>query len=180
MNTEQQAKQLELAAQILRTGHPWETSHNEKQWWLATSTDDPGIYVVNNQHIRLTLATPLDGRPLHNPDDLTAEQVGAGYRLALPEEILMCNYEYWLLGGWKRGHGQGVASVLNPDASMRLPLSVPWPEAPKPDPYAELKAAHAAGKTIQALGTNGWYDTEPARPKRSSFSKACFLLNTNS
>lgn len=43
---------------------------------------------------------------------------------------------------------------------MRLPLSVPWPEPA--DPFAELKAAHAAGRAIQILNPqNRYVDADP-------------------
>lgn len=149
MTKEQTAQQLELAAQILRTGHPWEyrvTKVDGEEWHDGKISDVS--YYAHYSKIRLALAIPPDNRPLHNPDNLTAEQVGVGYRLALPGEKLDANYDYWLFaGGWKKGHGTGIASELNPGAAMRLPLSVPWPEPA--DPYAELKAAHAAGKVIQ-------------------------------
>jgi hypothetical protein len=49
--------------------------------------------------------------------------------------------------------------------TYRLPLSTPWPEA-KVDAYAELKAAHKAGKVIQrrydADSTRWWDINEPS------------------
>lgn len=152
MNTEQQAKQLRLAADIIETGHPWETSHNKERWWLATSADDPGIHVVNNQHIRIILATPPDGRPLHNPDNLTAEQVEAGWRLFLLGEYTnkcVDQQEKWKDGKWVHSGAIFSKTITGKHTTYRVPLSVPWPEVPKSDPYAELKAAHAAGKAIE-------------------------------
>ena len=81
------------------------------------------------QTAQLELATPPDNRPLHNPDKLTAEQVGVGYRLTLPEEWNPTQ-EYWhSTKQWKK------SSHYSSLDTFRLPLSVPWPEPV--DPYAE-------------------------------------------
>lgn len=125
--------QLRLAADILETGHPWETSHNGEKWWTATTSDSPAVHVLNNQQIRPILATPPYPATLHNPDNLTAEQVGVGYRLiATDERSTKQNpaVEYWDIGRWHQ------VSVLTEQHcgvnTYRLPLSVPWPEQPKP------------------------------------------------
>ena len=109
--------------------------------------------------IRLVLATPPDNRPLHNPNNLTAEQVGAGWRLALKGEKQPVGYQYWASVGWHTGQADGkLVDTCNKDTSIRIPLSTPWPEVEKPDPYAELKAAHKAGKDIQCVTTGQWVD----------------------
>ena len=110
------------------------------------------------------LATPPDNRPLHNPDNLTAEQVGVGYRLALrgePTNLQIEQQEYWRGGAWLWLKSGKVFTHIfdeaqNTRCTYRLPLSVPWPSAPV-DPYAELKAAHAAGKVIQILNPQNRY-----------------------
>ncbi len=147
MNTEQQAAQLELAAQILRTGHPWE--YRCKDWYSGNcilTTLKAGY------KIRPILATPPDGRKLHNPLGLTAEQVGVGYRLTLEEEMDGKRHDAceWFNDAWLK-HDDGW--YWKKDSTIRVPLSTPWPEA-KPDPYAELKKAHAEGKVIQEQGAN--------------------------
>lgn len=171
MNTEQQAQQLRLAADILETGHPWEMRHESAGVWHKGQTDI-GQAIIHRWEIRLALATPPDGRPLHNPDNLTAEQVGAGWRLATYGEPASEDMEVYLEHRepqWQPipapfygdpigiSHGQGV--------TIRVHLSTPWPEAV--DPYAELKAAHAAGKVIQyncgSVSYPEWNDVrEPA------------------
>lgn len=145
MNTEQTAQQLRLAATILETGYPWEHWHISDQVWTPAGPDDNVSCFASNptRKIRLALATPPDNRPLHNPDNLTAEQVGAGWRLALKGENAH-EGEIWTGMAWSKNH---VCTYVN-EATFRLPLSVPWPE-PQPDPYAELKKAHAEGKVIQ-------------------------------
>lgn len=151
MTTEQTAQQLELAAQIIRTGHPW------KSFPQAPDTD---IYSAlrDGFEIRPILATPPDNRPLHNPDNLTAEQVGAGYRLPLEEEEANQPHEMWdtKIYQWVKTI-KGSAKFKTYPRTYRLPLSVPWPKT-QPDPYAELKKAHADGKVIQGFfrGDESW------------------------
>ena len=58
------------------------------------------------------------------------------------------------------------------ETAAQLRLAADWIEESmpeQPDPYAELKKAHAGGKVIQALGTNGWYDTDPVWSKHGSY-----------
>lgn len=156
MTIEQTAQQLELAAQILRTGHPWGYRH------IADSRhkyNTPIEVVADGNTLSPLLATPPDGRPLHNPDNLTAEQVGVGYRLLLPVELdgrhkKAC--EVW--NGKNDWSGEHLAFARYKFLSYRLPLSVPWPEPEKPDLYAELKAAHAAGKVVQVIDCGKWLD----------------------
>lgn len=151
MTTEQTASQLELAAQILRTGHPWEYQPDHHNWKKSEGFDP--VYALSQRWpIRLALAAPPDNRPLHNPDNLTAEQVGAGWRLLVAGEKQTHGYQYWASKKWFSGNVfDEVVDKCNRDTTCRAPLSIPWPEAPKPDPYAELKAAHAEGKEIECL-----------------------------
>lgn len=139
MTKEQTAKQLRLAAEIIETGHPWEWWHISDQKWNEPNKEmEPHSLLTNSTYqIRLALATPPDGRPLHNPDNLTAEQVGTGFRLGLPDESAYQAHEYWE-GEWFVGTPQSVA-FGSFKASCRIPLSTPWPEVEKPDPeYIDL------------------------------------------
>lgn len=128
MNPTDIAKQLRLAADILETGHPWETSHNGEKWWTATASDSPAVHVLNKQQIRPILALPPYDAELHNPDNLTGEQVGVGYRLALKGEPVNGKADIRMGDKWE--------TLLTPTtvnaATFRLPLSVPWPEQPQP------------------------------------------------
>lgn len=125
--------------------------------WYKCSSNGAFNFVSQGFPIRLVLATPPDNRPLHNPDNLTAEQVGVGYRLAVIGEELPKAYEYWYRGQWNAGGGRGVTVPrYNEKITCRLHLSVPWP--PAPDPYAELKKAHAAGKKIEFFDGCEWND----------------------
>lgn len=138
------AEQLRLAASIIETGHPW---GYRRVAGTKTKYESPLEVIVDGNFLIPLLATPPDNRPLHNPDNLTAEQVGAGWRLTVLEEhdeFYGGVTEYWSTGKWRTGW------ICK--ASVRVPLSIPWPEpAPPVDPYAELKAAHAAGRVIQSF-----------------------------
>lgn len=160
MTTEQTAQQFELAAQILRTGHPWEWQASDGEWVKPTIRTELHHVISDGLAIRLAFATPPDGRPLHNPDNLTAEQVGVGYRLLTTEEIKAMQSgkkEYWsrVTPGWS---GVAYPTQFSRNDTYRLPLSVPWPEPA--DPYAELKEAHVMGRVIQyrSLNCPEWQD----------------------
>lgn len=160
MNTEQTAQQFELAAKLIRTGHPWKSSPQ------APDTD---IYSALRDGFEIlpVLATPPNGRPLHNPDNLTAEQVGVGYRLLCAEDgVPSGKVDTWMFGGWCSAYAVDKKHLHECDKTYRLPLSVPWPEA-KPDPYAELKAAHAAGKVIEVFVKDDEYGPDRWSKKES-------------
>ena len=96
MKNEQLAAQAQLAADILRTGHPWEYKLTDSIGWQTALDISSAIYMIQCENeIRLALATPGDGRKLHNPDNLTAEQVGAGLRLLLESERFNDDAEFW-------------------------------------------------------------------------------------
>ena len=136
MTTEQTAQQLELAAQILRTGHPWKSSPQAPDTDIYSSLRD-------GFEIRPILATPPDGRPLHNPDNLTAEQVELGWRLTIANETPTLK-EYW-----HKTERRWFKAIFNDETvTYRTPLSVPWP-SPQPDPYADEKKTD--DETIQDL-----------------------------
>ena len=180
MTSTETAAQLRLAAEILETGHPWEGQGSSG--WAKMEILSPVAILYAGQRIRPILARPPYEAELHNPDGLTAEQVGVGYRLLLPDEMQPQKYEWgfknpngsidWMYGS----QNEETAKQCNPKYAVRVPLSVPWPEKPKsaeltpvlaakgyeqygfgpgitvveqPDPYAELKKAHAAGRVIQ-------------------------------
>lgn len=137
MNTTEQAQQLRLAAGIIETGHPWDLKVAEK--WHSSSkyiSAHPLSCIFRGQKIRLALATPPDGRPLHNPYNLTAEQVGAGYRLLTQDEFQKDAHpehqEWWSVSfqpdTWVREKPQrSRAPLANYGTTYRVPLSTPWP-----------------------------------------------------
>lgn len=150
MDKTQQAAQLRLAADILETGHPWHL-YRSGLLYDATPVFTPISYLARvngprGYEIRLVLATPPDGRSLHNPDNLTAEQVGAGWRLTLKGEKPHEKAEMWFSNG-NKWCGPGRFSRYSNRCTYRVPFSVPWPEPA--DPYADLKKAHAEGKVIE-------------------------------
>lgn len=74
--------------------------------------------------------------------------------------------------GYKEQQGEWhLATWVNSEdthfADIRVPKEAPKEEE-KPDPYAELKAAHAAGKVIQHLQDGIWWNfTDPRGPAYS-------------
>ena len=158
MDKTQQAAQLRLAADLLETGHPWKWQTSDGEWVKPTIRTELSHVISDGLIIRLALATPPDGRTLHNPGKLTAEQVGVGYRLFCKGENngQHANQAEMWIGKWVQAN-----DAKGQITTYRVPLSVPWPEAEKPDPYAELKEAHAAGKMIQVrlkVRTKDWHD----------------------
>ena len=160
MNSTKLTQQLHLAADIIEANHPWELECAPGVWRKpkpGNKWETPLWSVANDARtfpIRIAFATPPDDRPLHNPNNLTAEQVGIGYRLALVGEEVseeMQVYRCYFTQKWQSipemFYGLPVGKHHGRDVTVRLPLSVPWPEPV--DLYAELKAAHAAGKVIQ-------------------------------
>lgn len=134
MNKTEQAQQLRLAAEILETGHPFEFQDGGE--WIRAITITPDHAICERRQIRPILATPPDGRPLHNPDNLTAEQVGVGYRLPLANEDPHPLAEVHVNPSWKRRDEADLEKPYgywHPRDTYRLPLLVPWPEAPKPE-----------------------------------------------
>ena len=184
MNKTEQAQQFRLAAEIIETGHPWKSSPQ------APDTD---IYSAlrDGFEIRLILATPPDNRPLHNPDNLTAEQVGAGYRLLTQDEFhgdAHTEYqEWWSVSAapntWikdKKGGSRGP--TINYGTTYRLPLSVPWPELPKQEPEFTIPPPPPG---MQWHRTDGWKaeDLPPGtRPlfegENVGVSDQCLLVGT--
>ena len=187
MTKEQQIEQLKLAAAILKTGHPWEWRHAAGEWIKAIDSDKVALFASNEScQIRPILATPPDGRSLHNPSNLTAEQVGVGYRLLLPAEV-DCRYtgdaDIWS-SGWCYG-----ASGGSPDKTYRVPLSTPWPEAEKPKQKVPLEACdvppgsvfrpiiHHDEKEWQAVSAvNGEYCVIDGYPRYFT-SLSCWQIN---
>lgn len=129
MNKIEQAQQLRLAADIFETGHPFEVRHDTSEKWHPSRVTHPARAVLEGWHLRPILATPPDGRPLHNPDNLTAEQVGLGYRLGLQEESADQPHEVWDDGEWRKAF-RGDLAFVDYASTYRVPLSVPWPQLP--------------------------------------------------
>lgn len=153
MNTEQTAQQLELAAQILRTGHPFMVSSKPNGLWCVPTQAEMNVlnWPVDRYEIRPILATPPDNRPLHNPDNLTAEQVGVGYRLALNGELLEDGGEMWTGTAWLKNHGCKYVK----EAAFRFPISVSWPEAKPEVPPFQLPPPPPG---MQWHRADGWHE----------------------
>lgn len=110
---------------------------------------------------------PPAGLVLHNPDNLTPEQVGEGYRLLATMELdgRFAN-GYQGAEFWTGAKLPWLPTQLarTDRCSYRVPITTPWPEVPaevKPEKWAAEKKAHAEGKRIEVqsppfVGTENW------------------------
>jgi len=155
MTTNEQADQLELAAKILRTGHPFEAAPKPNGLWAKPIPHERDImkWPLDKWEIRIVLATPPDGRPLHNPDNLTAEQVGVGKRLTVKGDHFSYEAEVWnsARNEWRKTSADFFDSAY----TYRLPLSVPWPE-PEPEPEPESFQLPPPPPGVQWHRKDGW------------------------
>lgn len=150
------AEQLRLAATIIETRHPWEFESSKNQWGPPIAHGDIKAAVLAGYKIRLALATPPDGRPLLNWHNLTAEQVGAGYRLLLVDDRFNPEADVFIQGEWCK---TGNKTFYTHQETYRLPISVPWPEAPKTELTPELKAKgyeQYGGAKIRRRDSDEW------------------------
>lgn len=149
-------EQLELGARILRDGLLWDSEANPglKDFYPRSSEYELLSCLYNNLEIRLR---PLSFPPLpencqwHNPDNLTPEQVGDGWRLLTVEEMEagrssgehFKGEQYWDRARW---HSSCNGACRYRDQTNRLPLSTPYPDGSrivdgklvKPEPKFEV------------------------------------------
>lgn len=133
-----------------------------EEWFGSMTGTDPLSLVARGRGIRLkpwSLPPPPDGMQWHR-GDWTEEMLPEGYRPLLLEEEhqLLDEYSSPISFRWNVSESYGQPS--RPDHAHRRtkrPL-------PQPDPYAELKAAHAAGKVIQCRinELDTWDDSSPS------------------
>lgn len=116
-----------------------------------------------------TFPPPPEGHQWHNPANVWPEDVPEGMRPTIVGEMLNSKCMAFASAGILNGKYEGMVIVKSSLNSYFVPLSTPFPDGSilqedgsykKPDPYAELKAAHAAGKVIQHHATKGfWVDS---------------------
>lgn len=133
-------EQLRVIADIIEGNKPFEVRRFPDHQW-----QNPGFpiqwYIADNRMQAWEIRPkPLDFAPIpegatrHNPDGLTPEQVGEGYRLVVEGEKLPDSYEYWdrraAVPSWKGSDlcAGECAPEYNRTTSMRLPLSTPYPD----------------------------------------------------
>jgi hypothetical protein len=147
----------ELAATLngIADGKAWECWYASLYRFDLPVGRDVEYCIANRIRIRLkpwSLPPPPDGIKWHR-DDWTEEMLPEGYRPLLAQEP-------WVKGDEiKRGShlpwqvaGSSLSDILDIKVSERTQhcrTKRPLPQPQQPDPYAELKAAHAAGKVIQ-------------------------------
>lgn len=141
MNKIKTANQLRLAAELIETGHPFEACRARHGEWFKPDTMIVTEWMPPEYELRPVLAVPPDNRPLHNPDNLSAEQVGIGWRLILKDEPPHKAAEVWayIAEAWQPRKSELVDKpymCFNDSDIYRVPLSAPWPEAkPEPPPF---------------------------------------------
>lgn len=140
-----------------------------------------------------------DDSVCHNPDNLTPEQVGEGYRLLLKEEVdgrrgIGGDKTASCWGADLKWINSGICEASYKQHTYRVPLSVPWPPAPQTGWVPKWKAGqsvihvtcgkaheriasvHASGYMI--YGNNGiWPESEfewrlPTPPEGMSWHRA--------
>lgn len=162
MDTKEQIEQFKLAAELLETGHPWEWSADTSvAWFKARSETSVQNIIANKYRIRPALIQPPEGFKLHNPNKITAQQVGVGFRLCVPEELdgrLRLIAEYWsstCKPNWCTCLKASITAAGNQDITFRVPASIPWPTIPEPDPFTAIKAGILAGKRYEIVNMDG-------------------------
>lgn len=110
------------------------------------SPDCVGIPCPEHTPKPWTLPPPPKGRQWHR-DDWTEEMLPEGWRPLLKGEIYQKDVDELLFfGSWvKVNHGGKPTDVAGDISYVRTRRPLPTP----PDPYASLKAAHAAGKVVE-------------------------------
>lgn len=89
----------------------------------------------------LTLLQPPLGLILHNPDNLTAKQVGEGYRLLATTEVDGRHSDLPTLQIWTQQRTWGCTGDLTGNCQFityRVPASTPWPDPPKQKKLVQL------------------------------------------
>lgn len=153
--------------------------------------DDPNpTFTAPPTHYRikpLSHALPpwaKDESVLHNPDKLTPEQVGDGYRLPLTTEIPLKlgtfnpSVHRWTSGAWDTTGWTGDSKLC----TYRLPASVPWPDEPKPEPKFKVgDRVRASGKLTDSIAAiqqgmyllkgGGWFQESQLEPYVWSLSR---------
>lgn len=157
MSTNKTAERLRKAADIIESGHPFEWEDAHGQWKPAIASDIVSL-ISDGFDVRLALATPPDSRPLHNPNNLTAEQVGAGFRLLTQDEfradLQLRHYEWYsvMQERW----------ILEPQPhTTRAPCANPLPlPSKKETPRSTRETGRQAGDAI----SNGAFTIMNSKP----------------
>jgi hypothetical protein len=106
------------------------------------------------------LPDPPEGQQWHRVDGWTEEMLPTGYRPLLLDEEYKIGDQWLMFDGWQTCAFDG-RKCWSEGAPSRTTRPLPQQQQPQ-DPYAELKAAHAAGKVIQFNPGDslGWRDQQ--------------------
>lgn len=162
MNKEE-LKELAATLNGIADGKAWESADScyFSPVWEEYWSDDPISAIEKGYKIRLkpwSLPPPPDGMKWHR-DDWTEEMLPEGWRPHLLGEVDNGDEEFLSSGEWRKGYYG--SSVPTEASDIHCRTKAPLPQL---DPYAELKAAHAAGKVIQCRinELDTWDDSSPS------------------
>jgi len=161
--------ELKELAQVLlgiADGKEWQSHDDSGKWTPAATFDSPIRIAAAGYNIRLKLwqlPKPPEGMEWHR-NDWTEEMLPDGYRPLLSNEYAETGDE-WRHESCNEWDNQRNESA-RPASGWRSIFhrtKRPLPQPQQPDPYAELKAAHAAGKVIQfwCESINQWVPIGP-------------------
>ncbi len=160
--SKEELKELAATLNGIADGKAWEfTGHPtcSGDWFEANDEADPLVMSYHyGRQIRLkpwSLPPPPEGMQWHR-DDWTEGMIEGGWRPHLLGEVDNGDEECFSCGVWVKAYYGSSAPTTANDSHRRTKAPLP-----QPDPYAEIKAAHAAGKVIQHRfpGYLNWNDT---------------------
>lgn len=149
MNKEE-LKELAATLNGIADGKAWERTNSITGEWCDPDHWDPEKCLWMGRKIRLkpwSLPPPPEGMQWHREDGWTEEMLEGGWRPQCLGEYGN-EYEHSSDGAqWEEVTCKASIMAVTPnDANGFYRTKRPLPQ---PDPYAELKAAHAAGKKLQ-------------------------------
>jgi hypothetical protein len=99
-----------------------------------------------------------EGLEWHNPNNLTLEQVGDGWRLLVDSEVdgeSHCGCQYW--DGGNGGWSETEDWMWDKWSTIRVPISTPFPEPPKKVVMVPLAADDVLpGSVFRTARKKGW------------------------
>jgi len=153
MKTNEELKELARVLDGIANGEDWEFKGLSEIWNKGhLGINNPQRLAADGWQIRLkpwSLPPPPEGMEWHRSDGWTKEMLPEGYRPHLDGEVNVAGDEWFNGEKWIRVHlngGTPSSAFCNLYRTNR-PL-------PQPDPLAEVKDAHAAGKVIQKFWMN--------------------------
>lgn len=116
-------------------------SHESDHYWSDIEIGGVSFNFINWQYrIKpLTFPSPPEGEAWQNPDNLTAEQVGEGYRLLLQSEVHVDHEDFSILSGWSKKRGRWMDKLWGASGNVTYRVSSSTPfhwDSPKKEPWS--------------------------------------------